>query len=65
MIRDQQRIPVGHFWKKTDRSGRPYIAGVVSLGIHGEIPVVIFEEEKPEGRENAPDYVMRTAPDSK
>lgn len=61
MVRDQQRVPVGHFWNKTDREGKKFIAGVVSLGIFGEIPVVIFEEEKIPGRENAPDYVMRTA----
>lgn len=58
MIRDH-KIPVGHLWKKKDRDGNTYLAGVISLGIFGEIPVVIFEEKKE--NEKAADYVIRSA----
>jgi hypothetical protein len=60
MLRDQNKIPCGYFWWKTDSRGKKYLAGVVSMGINGEIPVVIFEEEnKP--NDAAPDFVMRNA----
>lgn len=60
MLRDQNKIPCGYFWEKTDSKGKTYLAGVVSMGLNGEIPVVIFKEEnKP--NPNAPDYVMRNA----
>jgi hypothetical protein len=60
MLRDQNKIPCGYFWEKTDANGKKYFAGVVSMGINGEIPVVIFKEEnKPNPA--APDYVMRNA----
>lgn len=64
MIRDQKKVAVGYLWKKTDSKGKPYIAGTISLGVFGEIPIVIFEEEN-KTSENAPDYLIRSATDNK
>lgn len=60
-VRDQSKVPSGYLWKKEDRNGKPYLGGVISLGIFGEVPIVIFEEEPQEGRTGGPDYVIRNA----
>jgi hypothetical protein len=59
MLRDQSKVPCGYFWEKTDKDGKPYWAGVISRGIDGEIPVVIFKEDPKEKKPGAPDFVMR------
>lgn len=60
MLRDQKKIPVGHLWIKTDRFGNEYLAGVISVGLFGECPIVVFREDKKDN-EKAPDYVIRSA----
>lgn len=59
-LRDQNKIPCGYLWEKTDRAGKKYLAGVISMGVFGEVPVVVFKEEN-KTNENAPDYVVRNA----
>ena len=61
MVRDH-RFPVGHLWKKEDRNGKSYLAGVLSLGILGEIPIVVFEESSKD-RDGGADYTIRMASD--
>lgn len=60
MLRDQNRIPVGHLWIKTDSNGNEYLAGVISFGIRGEVPIVVFREQNKRD-DKAPDYVIRNA----
>lgn len=60
MLRDQTKMPVGHLWKKKDKDQRDYFAGVISLGLFGEIPIVIFPETKKD-TDAAPDFVIRVA----
>lgn len=62
MLRDQTKVPVGYLWKKTDANGETYYAGVVSFGIQGEVPIVVFRE-KHEERDGKPDLVIRLASD--
>lgn len=64
MLRDQSKVPCGYLWEKTDRQGRKYLAGVISFGIQGEIPIVVFKEDQ-KTNENAPDYVIRNATSDK
>ena len=63
MIRDQKRVPVGFLWVKKDKQGREFLGGVISLGIFGELPIVIFKEDRKEN-DKAPDYVIRSATES-
>lgn len=58
MIRDTDS-PCGHLWSKVDTRGKQYLAGVISLGIFGEVPVVIFPTSKQS--ENQPDYTIHVA----
>lgn len=60
MIRDQKKQPCGVLWKKKDTHNNEYFAGVISLGVFGEIPVVVFEE-KFKDKEGAPDFIIRLA----
>ena len=60
MIRAQKKLPVGVLWKKTDAKGDEYFAGVISLGLFGEIPIVVFEE-KFKDKEGSPDFIIRQA----
>jgi len=64
MIRDQRKVPSGYLWEKEDKSGNKYLAGVISIGIFGEVPIVIFKEEK-KATEASPDYVIRNATDNR
>jgi len=64
MVRDQKKVPIGHLWIKKDRQNREYLAGVVSLGLFGEVPIVIFKEDKKDN-EKAPDYVIRSATENR
>ena len=57
-VRDQSKIPCGFLWEKIDKRGKPYLAGVISLGLFGEIPIAVFKEEKKETPESA-EYVVR------
>jgi len=60
MLRDQTKVPVGFLWIKKDRQGKEYLAGPLSIGVFGEVPIVIFREEN-KTNDKAPDYVIRLA----
>jgi len=60
MIRSQKKIPIGVLWKKKDSNSNDYLAGVISLGLFGEIPIVVFEE-KFKDKPSSPDYIIRQA----
>ena len=64
MLRDQTKIPCGYLWKKTDSAGNEYWAGVISFGIRGEIPIVVFPETNKRD-DKAPDFVIRNANERK
>lgn len=64
MIRDQQKVPSGYLWEKEDKGGKTYWAGVISIGVFGEIPIVVFKEDR-KTNEAAPDYVIRNATERK
>lgn len=64
MLRDQTKMPVGHLWKKEDKDGREFFAGVISLGLFGEIPIVIFPEKNKETAAS-PDFVIRVAKETR
>lgn len=58
MVRDQSKIPCGFLWEKTDSRGKKYLAGSISLGIFGEIPIGVFKEDD-KATEKSADYVIR------
>jgi len=60
MIRDQKKVPIGYLWVKKDKQGREFLGGVISLGIFGEIPIVVFKEDQ-KANDKAADYVIRSA----
>lgn len=64
MLRDQTKIPIGYLWVKRDKQGKEYLAGPISLGLFGEVPIVIFKEET-KLTDRAADYVIRMATDTK
>ena len=47
---------VGVLWKKTDKKNREYFSGNIDMGVMGEVPIMIFENEKAE--EKHPDYTI-------
>lgn len=65
MVRDQTKVPAGYLWKKTDRNGEEYLSGVISLGIFGEIPIVVFREGKKDNSDKGPDFVIRNATENR
>lgn len=60
VFRPQKKLPIGVLWKKTDKQGNDYFAGVITFGILGEVPIVIFEEKFREN-DKSPHYVIRQA----
>lgn len=64
MVRDQKKVPCGYLWKKTDSQGKDYFAGTISVGIFGEIPIVVFFEEA-KSHEKAADLVIRLATENR
>jgi uncharacterized protein (DUF736 family) len=64
MVRDQTKIPIGYLWIKKDKQGREYLAGPLSVGLFGEVPIVVFKEEH-KANERAPDYIIRLATEAK
>lgn len=64
MVRNQNKIPVGYLWEKTDRNGNKYLGGVISLGVFGEIPIVVFKNTtKNDGEDKTADWTIRSAPE--
>ncbi len=60
MIRDQIKVPVGYLWIKKDKQGREFLGGVISLGLFGEVPIVVFKEDN-KTNEKAADYIIKVA----
>jgi hypothetical protein len=49
--------PIGALWQKKSQTGTLYISGVVSMGVFGECPVVVFKAMEKRG-ESSPDFII-------
>jgi hypothetical protein len=49
--------PIGALWQKRSQTGTTYLSGVVSMGVFGECPVVVFKAMEKRG-ENSPDFII-------
>jgi uncharacterized protein (DUF736 family) len=48
---------IGALWKKESKSGVTYLSGVVSMGVFGECPIVVFKTTEKRG-ESSPDLII-------
>ena len=48
---------IGALWKKESKTGVTYLSGVVSMGVFGECPIVIFKTTEKRG-ESSPDLII-------
>ena len=53
---------IGALWLKTREDGTKFFSGTINNGIHGDINVMIFKNDKKEN-EKAPDYRIAMATD--
>ena len=49
--------PIGALWQKKSKTGTTYLSGVVSMGVFGECPVVVFKALEKRG-ESSPDFII-------
>jgi len=49
---------VGALWKKTGKGDKEFLSGTVDLGVLGEIPVMIFPNDRPDKGEKEPDFTI-------
>jgi hypothetical protein len=57
----QDEPPVGFLWSKEDRNGDKFLGGVVSLGLLGEVPVVVLRNRTYTVGNSTPEFIMRVA----
>ena len=53
---------IGALWLKTREDGTKFFSGTINNGIHGDINIMIFKNEKKES-EKSPDYRIAMATD--
>jgi uncharacterized protein (DUF736 family) len=48
---------IGALWKKKSQTGTQYMSGMVSMGVFGECPVVVFAAMEKRS-EQSPDFII-------
>lgn len=48
---------IGALWQRKSQSGTQYLSGIVSMGVFGECPVVVFKATEKRG-ESSPDWII-------
>jgi uncharacterized protein (DUF736 family) len=52
---------VGSLWSQKSKEGKEYMSGSLDLGVGGEARVMVFANQKKEGKQ--PDYTISIATD--
>lgn len=48
---------IGALWNRKSQNGTVYLSGVVSMGVFGECPVIVFKALEKRG-ETSPDFII-------
>ena len=49
---------IGVLWKKQGKDGKPFLSGILDNGIHGEINIMVFPNDRKGESGKGPDYRM-------